>query len=315
MAMTLLEAFKVSNIDPLKYLLIEEFILGDLIATIPWQDVPGSGVHYNREDTLPGIGFRGYNEAHEESIGILNPESEALKLFGGDLDVDKAIVDMQGPQARVTHTLLKAKAARMALERTIIKGDSTSNPKEFDGWQRRVTGSQLISNAAAGAALSLNKLDEAIDAVDAPGGNKYLVMSRNTRRRLTQAGRNTSVGGYITTEQDRFGRKLSFYQEIPILTVFKDNLANDIMPFTETSPDGSSSTACTSIYCVAFGDMQVTGIQGAVGGTYGISARDLGELNTKPVFRTRMDWYVAQAIYNGRAISRLAGITDAPVTV
>jgi hypothetical protein len=312
MAMTLLEAVKVANIDPLKYLLIQEFIEGELIASIPFQDVPGSGVHYNREDTLPGIGFRGYNEPHEESVGILNPESEALKLFGGDLDVDKAIVDMQGPQSRITHTLLKAKAARMSLERTIIKGDSTSNPKEFDGWQKRVTGTQLISNAAAGGALSLNKLDEAIDAVDAPGGTKFLVMSRAQRRRLTQAGRNTSVGGYITTEQDNFGRKLSFYQEIPILTVFKDNLANDIMPYTEASPD-ATTTASTSIYCVAFGDMLVTGIQGSVGGTYGISARDLGELDVKPVFRTRMDWYVAQAIYNGRAISRLAGITDAAV--
>lgn len=311
--MTLLEAFKLTS-DPLKYLLIQEFIEGDLIASMPFQDVPGSGVHYNREDTLPGVGFRGYNEAHEESVGILNPESEALKLFGGDLDVDKAIVDMQGPQSRITHTLLKAKAARMALERTIIKGDSTSNSREFDGWQKRVTGSQLISNAAAGAGLSLNKLDEGIDAVDAIGGQKYLVMSRSTRRRLTQAGRNTSVGGYITTDQDSFGRKLSFYQDIPILTVFKDNFGNEILPFTEASPD-SSATTSSSIYCVAFGDMLVTGIQGTVGGSYGISARDLGELNIKPVYRTRMDWYVAQAVYNGRAISRLAGITDAPVTV
>lgn len=314
MALTLLEAKKLSNVDPLTYLLIEEFVEGELIASIPWQDVPGSGVHYNREDTLPGIGFRGYNEAHEESVGILNPESEALKLFGGDLDVDKAIVDMQGGDARLNHTLLKAKAARMAIERTIIKGDSTVNPKEFDGWQKRVTGTQLISNAAAGGPLSLNKLDEAIDAVDAPGGSKFLVMSRAQRRRLTQAGRNTSVGGYITTEQDQFGRKLSFYQEIPILTVFKDNLGNDILPYSELSPNGSTN-ASSSIYCVAFGDMLVTGIQGSVGGTFGISARDLGELDTKPVFRTRMDWYVAQAVYNGRAISRLAGITDAAVVV
>jgi hypothetical protein len=313
MAMSLLEAYKLTS-DPLKYLLIQEFIEGELIATMPFQDIPGSGVHYNREDTLPGIGFRGFNEAHEESVGVLNPESEALKLFGGDLDVDKAIVDMQGPQSRLTHTMLKAKAARMRLERTIIKGDSTNDPREFDGWQKRVTGTQLISNAAPGAPLSLNKLDEAIDAVDASGGQKYLVMSRSQRRRLTQAGRNTAVGGYITTEQDAFGRKLSYYQEIPILTLFKDNLNNDIMPYTELSPDGSTVTS-TSIYCVAFGDMLVTGIQGAVSGVYGIAARDLGELNTKPVYRTRMDWYVAQAIYNGRAISRLAGITDAPVTV
>lgn len=313
MAMTLLEALKVTS-DPLTYTLIEEFVLGELVASIPWQNVDGSGVHYNREDTLPGIGFRGFNEAHEESVGVLNPESEALKLFGGDLDVDRAIVDMHGPTSRAEHTLLKAKAARMSLERTIIKGDSTTNAREFDGWQKRVTGSQYITNAPAGGALSLNKLDELIDAVDAPSQNKYLVMSRAQRRRLTQAGRNTIVGGYIVTEQDAFGRRLAYYQDIPILTVNVDNNGAQILPYTEASPDGTAVTS-SSIYCVAFGPMLTTGIQGKVGGTYGLNVRDLGEINEKPVFRTRLDWYVAQAIYNGRSIGRLAGITDSAVVV
>ena len=82
MALTLLEAQKLAS-DPLTYELIEEFVTGELIATIPFEDIDGAGVFYNREEALPGIGFRGYNEAHEESVGVLNPESEALKLFGG----------------------------------------------------------------------------------------------------------------------------------------------------------------------------------------------------------------------------------------
>ena len=56
----------------------------------------------------------------------------------------------------------------------------------------------------------------------------------------------------------------------------------------------------------------LTGIQGAVNGQYGISSRDLGELETKPAFRTRVDWYCAIAVYHGRAAARLSGITDAP---
>lgn len=313
MAMTLLEAIKVTS-DPLKYLLINEFIEGELIASLPFQDVSGSGVHYNRVETLPGIGFRGFNEGHEESVGVLNPESEALKLFGGELDVDKAVIDMQGPQARLVHTMLKAKAARMALERTLIKGDSTSNPREFDGWQKRVTGSQLVANAPAGGPLSINKLEEMIDEVETSGGRPYLVTSKAVKRRLTQATRNSTVGGFVPVEMDAFGRKLRHFNDIPIITVDKDDKNNPIMGFSELSPDGTA-TNCSSIYCVTFGDALVTGIQGAIGGVYGMDARDLGELDSKPVYRTRMDWYVAQAIYNGRAIARLSGITDAPVIV
>ncbi|QLE47821.1 hypothetical protein FD724_06660 [Nostoc sp. C057] len=36
------------------------------------------------------------------------------------------------------------------------------------------------------------------------------------------------------------------------------------MDFTETSPDGTSSTQCQSIYCVCFKEMMLNGIQGAV---------------------------------------------------
>ena len=55
----------------------------------------------------------------------------------------------------------------------------------------------------------------------------------------------------------------------------------------------------------------MAGIQGKADGKYGVATRDLGELETKPVFRTRVEWYSGIAVYHGRAAARLAGITDA----
>lgn len=310
MPMTLVEAAKLSQ-DPIQQAVIEEYASSsDILMALPFEDIKGTGIHYNREDTLPGIGFRGLNEGYDESVGILNPQSEALKIAGGDLDVDRAIVDMQGSAVRSTHELQKAKALALMWGKTFIKGDSTTNPRQFDGLQVRVTGSQLVDNAAAGAGLSLNKLDEAIDAVD---GATHILMSKSVRRRLSAAARNTGIGGHITFEQDAFGRKQAYYSDLPILIVDYDNLGDQILSFTEASPDASVNT-CSSLYVVSFGTNMLTGIQGAVDGVYGISVRDLGELETKPVFRTRCDWYNAIAIKHGRSVARLRGITDGAVT-
>ncbi len=291
--------------------IIEEYAAtSEILRVIPFENHDGSGIHYNREDTLPGIGFRGINEGYEEGVGVLNPQSEAFKIAGGDLDVDKFIIDTQGDAARSTHELMKVKALALSWTRNFIKGSSATNPRVFDGLQVRLTGTQLVANADAGAGLSLLKLDEAIDLVDDP---THILMSKSQRRRLTAAAR-SNLGGSIEYRPDEFGRQVMYYNDLPILIVDYDNNGNQILDYTETSPDGTSSTECTSVYVVSFMPGKLVGIQGRADGQYGVVTRDLGELETKPVFRTRIEWYNAIACYHGRAAARLAGITDVAAT-
>jgi len=313
MALTLVEAAKLAQ-DPLKAAVINEFAAGDILGAIPFENEDGTGVHYNKVDQLPGIGFRGLNEAFDESTGVINPQSEAFRIFGGDIDVDGALVSMKGEQVRQQHEQLKIEASRVNWEYQFIKGNSDADPRGFDGLQKRVTGNQLISNADGGDALSLAKLDEVLSQVKRTGGTTVAIMNRKLRDvRLTAASRATGVGGFLTSTQDSFGRTITTYSGIPLLV---DDLSNPILPFTETSPDGSSSNACTSVYVVTFGPMMCTGIQGRNNsGGYGIDARDLGEIDSKNVFRTRVDWNCSFAIYNGYSVARLYGITDAAVVV
>ena len=313
MALTLVEAAKLVQ-DPLKAAVINEFGTGEILGAIPFENEDGTGVHYTKVDTLPGIGFRGLNEAFDESTGVLNPQSEAFRIFGGDIDVDGAVVSMKGEPVRRQHEQLKIEASRVNWEYQFIKGDSDADPRGFDGLQKRVTGNQLISNVDAGGALSLAKLDEVLSQVKRTGGTTVAIMNRKLRDvRLTAASRATGVGGFLTHTLNEFGRTVTTYSGIPLLV---DDLSNPILPFTETSPDGSSSNACTSIYVVTFGPMMCTGIQGRNNsGGYGIDARDLGEIDSKNVFRTRVDWNCSFAIYNGYSVARLYGITDAAVVV
>lgn len=310
MALTLIEAAKLAK-DPLKEAIINEFAAGEILGSIPFEDEEGTGVHYNKVEKLPGIGFRGLNEAFDEDTAVINPESEAFRIYGGDLDVDAALVAMKGQRVRQQHEQLKVEASRINWEYQFIKGDSAADPRGFDGLQKRITGSQLLSNADAGGALTLGKMDDLLSQIKMAGGTTYLLMARKMRDLLTAASRNTSTSGFIQYEQDQLGRKLPQYGGVPILV---DDISSPIFTFTETSPDGSSSTSCTSIYAVTFGPQMCTGIQGHnPEGGYGISTRDLGEIDAKAVYRTRVDWNCSFAIYNGYSVARLAGITNAAV--
>lgn len=305
MALTLLEAAKQASSkgNTFKAGIIKLFASSsDILQALSFENIQGNAMKYDVEESLPGVGFRGVNEGYSESTGIINPVTENLVIAGGDLDVDKFIVDTQGADKRTTQEAMKVKALTGAWTKKFLKGDNTSNVKEFSGLQSRITGTQLISagSTPGGAALSLAKLDELIDSVDNP---THLIMNKAMRRRLTSAARNTSVGGFITYGVDAFGRQVTKYNDLPILIADKDNEYNDILPFSEAAASGGATA--TSIYCVSMSDEGVVGLQNG-----GIDARDLGELESKPVYRTRVEWYCGMAVYKGRAAGRLRHIGD-----
>lgn len=309
MALTLLEAAKLNPGEELRNSIIELYSgSSDILRTLPFDGITGNALKYNREEKLPGVGFRGVNEPYTESVGVLNPQTESLVIAGGDLDVDKFIVDTMGQDQRATHEAMKVRALSLAWTKKFIKGDADSDPREFDGIQKRLgTGSQVINagSTSGGDALSLLKLDQLIDQVLDP---THLIMNKTMRRLLTQAARATNIGGFITWSIDEFGRQVASYNGLPILMVDLDEAQNPILPFTEANPGGGAA-ASTSIYCVSFRDGMLTGIQGGLP-----DVRDLGELQTKPALRTRVEWYNGIAMFNGRCCARLNGIKNATIT-
>lgn len=284
------------------------------LARIPFRTIPGNSYAYNREGVLPGIAFRGVNEGYTSSVGVINQQSEALRIAGGDLDVDRFIVETGGESVRSTHEQMKTKALAASISTKLVKGDSTSDPREFDGLQARIptTGTQFIAAGTtdAGDALSLFKLDQLISLVSGP--NKRLWMPRVLAMRLTQAARNTAVGGFITWDKNEFGQQVMAYNGIPIDIEYPDNDGTEALAFDELgdlggTPGGSTSA---SIYCVSLGEGYVSGIQSGP-----MSVRDLGELDTLPLFRTRVEWYAGLVVEHPRAVARLGGISNAAVVV
>lgn len=307
MAMTLIEAAKNTNNMVLSGIIEMYARQSSVLANLPFETIQGNALKYNREETLPGIGFRGVNEAYTESTGVINPQIEPLVIAGGDLDVDRFILETMGAEQRSTQEEMKVKALALAWTKAFFKGDSATDPRSFDGLQVRLTGNQLLEAGSTngGDALTLAKLDELIDAVDAPNA---LLMNKAMRRRLSAAARSTSIGGFITYDVDQFGRKIAYYGDLPILVIDTDNEGNDILGFNEVGSGGATATA-TSIYCVSFGNGKLMGIQNSP-----MDMRDLGEMQTKPVMRTRVEWYSGIAMFHGKAAARLRGVANAAVT-
>ena len=302
MGLTILEAAKTET-DPQRVAVIRELAESELISIMPFRNVQG-GLDYAVEAELPAVGFRGYNETYDESYGVINPQYERLKFFGGDIDVDIQRIKNYGPQAKAEQIQMKVRSLRLTFEEYVINGDEAADPRAFDGLRTRINvGSSQAVNV--NGALSLTALDELIDAVD--GDNKILLMNKKMRRRLTAASRNTAIGGFMSYEQDAFGRRVTMYNDARIVVTDTNAQNVQIQGFTE-------DTNRTSIYCVAFGDLQTTGIQGPAAQGYGIDIREFGEIAEAPVDRTRIDWSIGMAIMNGRSAARAYGITDAAVT-
>lgn len=310
-ALTLVEAAKLaaSGGDAKRSAIIELYAqASDIWGALRIDGITGNAYSWTQEGELPSVAFRGVNEGYTASNGNFNPQKVSLTIAGGDLDVDKFIIDTQGQEARTRHEGLKTKALSQSMTDTVLNGDSSTEPREFDGLQSLCTGGQLIDNGSTsgGDPLSLAKLDQAIDNTASP---THLVMSRAMRRRLWQSTRNSTsgVGANVMMQREEMGKPIMTYAGYPILTGYEKNKNTAILPFSESSPGGGSTG--TSIYVCNFGSDD--GLIGITNG--GMQVRDLGELDAQPVWRTRVEFYMALVALGPYAATRLWGISDAAV--
>ena len=290
MALTLLEAQKHAK-TPQELAVVTELAAGQLMSALPFRTIEGNGLFWKREESLPDVGFRNYNGALAESYAEVSQQSESLKLFGGDIKVDSAIVNLEGAEAKAYQVQSRVRAMRMAWEALFINGDSNQSPSEFDGLAARIQNGSSQYFANGGGALDLGKLDEVIDNVDAQGGSKYLVMSKSMRRALSKAARENTQ---IEITRNEFGYQQLVYAGVPVLELDRDHKNVAIMDSTPSAQD---------LYCVSFGQDHLTGIQNG-----GVNVRELGESFSQPQLITRVEWYCGLALINGRAAARLAGI-------
>lgn len=297
--LTLVEAAKLMQ-NPLQRGVVEIFPrTSPVLQYLPFLTINGNAYTYNREETMPNIGFRGLNETYTADTGVINPITESLKIYGGISQVDRALVKTQGNvnDLRAAHDAMKAKAASLEFTESFFNGDSESNPKQFDGLAKRLTGNQVIDNG--GAALTLAALDRLIDAV--VGTPDVIFCNKVIRRRINALMR--SAGQAMEPVNDVFGKQIPAYAGIPIGVIEEGRDGTDILSFDETI--GVTLPCATSIYAVRFGVMEyLSGLQASP-----IEVLDLG-LQNGVFYQTLIEHIASIAIFHGKSAARLKGITD-----
>lgn len=279
----------------------------DLIAALPLQLAPGGAYRYDREAVLPGVAFRGINSSYTATTGVINPQVEQCFIAGGEIKVDQALIRRFGPERRAREEAMQIKSLIRTLTSKIISGDNATTNTEFDGVKTRLVGGAVTANSGSsgGAALSLYKLDRAIDSVMEP---THIWMSKAMRTRLTQAGRASGVGGYVAQTKNDFGDLITSYRGLPILVGYEDEVNDTVLfPFDEVGSGGGSAVT-TSIYVASMKEGMFTGLQ-----TAPMEVDDLGKMQSEPKLLTRIEWDFGICIEHPSALQRLTSITDAAV--
>jgi HK97 family phage major capsid protein len=294
MALTKAEAAKLTN-DLLTRGVIETIVKeSQVLGLLPFMEVTGTAVTYNREATLPAASFYEVGDTWTEATPTFTQVSTSLKILGGDADIDNFLqatyADPNDLEAEVIAS--RAKAVAHKFSDSFFNGDSAVDTKGFDGLTKVLNGSaQEVSAGANGGALTLDLVDQTIDLV-APGKPDALFMSKRTRRKLSSLRR--ASGNLLETDVDQFGQRALYYDGIPVVV---DDFISD------TQTQGSVSTT-SSIYAVKFG--QATGVMGLEHG--GIAIEPVGELETKDATRWRVKWYCGLAVFSMLGTARLRGI-------
>lgn len=261
-----------------------------VLEKLPFMEIAGNSYKYNLEDALPTVDFRKVNTGYEANEGKIVQKTEGLVILGGDVDVDRFIAQVKGNinDIRAIQTQMKAKAVANTYTLKFFKGDADATGEvEFDGLDNRLEASQVIQpknydETAGNGTLSIADLHQLLDLVE--GGADVLYMSKKVRREIQALFEGQTH--YIQVGKDEFGRPVEMFGDVQIRTVSDSILTGG------------------DIYAVKFGVMSA--VAGLTNGF--IQVRDLGELDTLPVFRTRIEFYCGLAMFHPKAAARLKDI-------
>lgn len=318
--LTLAEAAKLKQ-DPLRQGVLETFVQeSSFMDLVPFFEIQGSAYLYDEEATLPGVEYRAVNAAYSESTGTVNQKSEGIVIAGGEADVDTFIVRTQGNlnDARALQERGKVKAIAYQFQNGFINGDVSVDANSFDGLKKRLSGTQILTPSGNGINVLGASDDERhtfLDQLDAliglvPGinaANGLLIMNSFILQKIRSSARRLTI---YTTERDALGNLIERYGGIRMVDAGLKADGTMIIPQTEPDGAGTPANITSSIYAVKLGrtpdDQAVTGLTNG-----GVQVEDLGKLQSKPAWRTRIEFFHGLGIFGGKAAARLRRVYNA----
>ncbi len=122
--------------------------------------------------------------------------------------VGKTLLDIEAEE--VNNAL---QAVRDAEEDAIINGDSSVNPKQFNGLRKLIPAGQTVIAGVNGAPINLDLMDQAIDLNR--GNADMIIMSKKANRKLNALLQ--AQQRFVDTMEVKGGFRVQVYNGIPIL--------------------------------------------------------------------------------------------------
>lgn len=300
MAVTLAQAAAVEP-DPVRRGAIETMhAVSNVFDRLPIEAITGNAYSYDVDGVLPGTGFRTVNEAYIESTGTINQQTESLVILGGDADVDRFLEATMGASRgslMAQQVKMKLTSAHGTFVDAMFNGDVSVNPKGFDGLRKRLVNEQVLtSSVAATSSAFLGELDDLFGQVHG-GAPDVVYANQKVISKLKSLGRTVGGADYINSEIT--GKREFTWNGVPFLDPGEHWSGRKILPYDNAT--GSD------VYALKFAStFNEAGVMGISNG--GLQAYSLGELQEKPAYRTRIDFYCGFVTQGGQAAARLSGV-------
>lgn len=277
-----------------------------ILERLKWKTIVGNSLTYNVVATRATAGFYDVGDTWAESTHTVTTNTVTIKILGGDADVDNFLKQTRSNIQDVEKEILQQKviAVRETFLDRFFYGDVTSEAKAFNGLHTLMTSTTyntVHAGSGTGTALSIAKLDEAIDLVKKPFKPDLIVSSKAMRRGMTTYLR--SVGSAFPQGADKFGIPVHYYNGVPWVV-------SDYIVDTETAASGAYAAktggANTSIFVLSFNE---AGVSGASNGN--MTTEKVGQLETKDAVRFRIKWYCGLMFQDLASSAKVDGIVAA----
>lgn len=311
--MTLNEYAKDMGTGDVRRAPIEMFAASaDYYDALPFAGLTGPVWEGFRQAARPTLAFRGMNESSSSGAGKLTPFQEATFIMDHDVDVDRAIVDRMGQQRLGYEETLGISAAGQLWATKFITGDNTSDAREFNGLQARsalFSRAQHNSSSSGGAALSLLKLDQAINSVNRP---THIIAPYDSRPLWIAAARNTSLTGFVMKTMESgspggVGAVVESYAGLKFLWGYPKDDSTPPLSFNEVASGGGSAVTA-SLYVCSFGEGKLHGIQ-----LKPLAVTPPKLLESQITYRTHISWDVGLVDEHKYCFVRLDSWTNAAI--
>lgn len=300
--------------------IIDEFRRGSLLLDRLVFDnavSPGTGgstltYGYVRLTTPSTASFRAINGTYTANEAKRAPASVDLKIFGGNFQVDRVLINTSGAVDELNFQLQeKIKGAINLFHNTVINGNSANNALEFDGLDKILTGSSTEMTSTSDLSTSalmdtnysafLDEMDSFVANLD--GKPTMFLVNSKMKAKLKGVARRA---GYYSRVEDAFGRSIDMWDDIAIVDLEEYYNGTTSEPVVKID----STTGKTDIYAVSV----------ALDGFHGVSPKGdkiisayLPDLKTAGTVKEGdVEMVAAVALKNTRKAGVLRGIKVNP---